>query len=279
MSGWRSFLEKKGVPESKGPEGPMTNILILLDRVNCRDLVAAARGFTGDVLFMAMGSEIALEIADDLQFAFRAADDFVNNSTLAILVIKNKGIVLVRKSFFLECEEFLSATSPGGLFEELRKFSTQRGMELKLASEDNYDLMKCGEAFIDRDYAACAKVGGRDFAYLRNSTALLLTLIALQRLHRESDAAMLATKIEQDYASNAWLQVLLRLVTGKIQGPQALQSARNEEERYQAHFYAGARLNTLGKVRAAREEFAHCPPRTSGLESCLVDSEVDEPPG
>ena len=75
MGSWSSFLKKKGVPTAGDePQGPMTSIMILLDRIDCRALAATAQGVTGDVLFFVLGSEFARETPDDLQFSFRAGE-------------------------------------------------------------------------------------------------------------------------------------------------------------------------------------------------------------
>jgi hypothetical protein len=82
---------------------------------------------------------------------------------------------------------------------------------------------------------------------------IMLQLLALQRLGRSQEAEQLGPEMLDLLRGNAWEQTLIRLILGQVSGEQALAQAASEEQRFQAHYYAGARaLSPAGRQPAAR---------------------------
>jgi hypothetical protein len=230
-------------------------------------------------LYFVIASLVDTTFRKDLEFAIRAAGEFDENPKLAFMVLKDKGIVPTRKSFFTDCLPDLTAWTPIDLFEQLRYLAQQRGCEFKMVSEEVYDLMRCSELFIDRNYDACIKQGLSALTFAPNMVIVLVTLISLQRLKQSDKVMQVVEQLHPALVADPWLTTLVQLTLGNLELPQVLVKADNNQRLYQAYFYAGARFNTLGRIDLARACFAKC--RAMGLhcvEECFVDLELYEPP-
>jgi CHAT domain-containing protein/tetratricopeptide (TPR) repeat protein len=131
-------------------------------------------------------------------------------------------------------------------------------------------LKECVRKFIEQDYAGCfRRVIELNAAYPTHE-GLQLFLISVQRLdgpYRGGEAERLhpfATGLLHLTAGQPWWHSLVRLTLGLASRDEVLSRARDELQRSQAHYYAGARWLTEGRVEEARSAFEAC------LE-CAVD--------
>jgi CHAT domain-containing protein/tetratricopeptide (TPR) repeat protein len=139
--------------------------------------------------------------------------------------------------------------------------STQQGLQqLRQA------FQQLVQAFLDRDHNRYAQlmmtalkeeVFGQ-FPQAEKVQLLLLWLISLQRLDQGEQAAQLGVWCLGLTVADPWSNALFRLSLGQTPLSEVLALAENDGQRCQAHYYAGARLVTEGRVEAAREAFAAC---------------------
>jgi len=118
---------------------------------------------------------------------------------------------------------------------------------------------QCLDSFMDSDYegcvgTVCASAGA---ASLRSDLAQLM-LISLQRLGRGEEADRLGSQMLEAAGEHPWFQRLVQLTLGEAEPAEVLAEAETDAQRCQAHYYAGARLLTLGRVQEAAAEFAAC---------------------
>ena len=119
---------------------------------------------------------------------------------------------------------------------------------------------QCFDSFIDSDYEGCigkvrASTGGA--ASLRSDMAQLM-LISLQRLGRSEEAERLGAQMLEAAGDHPWFQRLVQLTLGEAEPGEVLAKAENDAQRCQAHYYAGARLLTLGQAQEAAAQFEAC---------------------
>lgn len=283
MDDLKSFLNRKmatkPITGSESQDEGMA-VVVLLDNIDCRDLLKFANGAKTEILFFVLANDMGhSDFPKDLEFAIRAAAEFDEDPKLAFFVVKNKGIVPTRRSFLLECGAYLSARTPADLFEQLKQQVKQRSYNFKMVSEEVYDLMRCAELFIDRNYEACARQGLLALGKMPNAQITLMTLISMQRLHQNEKAAELVEQLSPELAGDSWLATLVQLTLGELDLFQVLPKAGSPQQVYQAYFYAGARFNTKGQLEQARRAFANCASiPTDCIEKAFVDLEVYEPP-
>ena len=120
---------------------------------------------------------------------------------------------------------------------------------------DALAMQKCLTAFITRDYDSCARQAWELLTAKPSHEVFQLMLISLQRFDKPDDVQMLAPIALEAAAHLPWYTALLRLTLGEVQLREVLALARNEVDRSQAHYYAGARLLTFGQHDDARAEF------------------------
>jgi hypothetical protein len=282
MSDLLSFLRKKvttKLPVSSEGETSGPTVVMLLENINPDQLVKLVAEAKSPVLYFVITNLIDSTFRKDLDFAIRAAGEFDENPKLAFMVVKDKGIVPTRKSFFTDCLPDLTAWTPIDLFEQLRHLAQQRGYEFKMASEEVYDLMRCAELFIDRNYDACIRQGLPALESAPNAVVALVTLISLQRRNQSDKVMQVVEQLRPALVADPWLATLVQLTLGNLELREVLAKADNNQRLYQSYFYAGARFNTLARIDLARDCFAKC--RAMGLdciEKCFVDLELDEPP-
>jgi len=290
MDDLSSFLKKKTAPKPTVPlegwdeEG--LKMVGLTDHIDSRGLLKYVSTVGSKVFYFATAKDLLQPaVPKHLEVALRAAGEFDENPRLAFIIFTNTGMVPTRKSFFMECGANLTARTPTDLFEQLRSQAQRRGYEYKMVSEDAYDQLRCTEAFIDRDYGVCVRCGvlalqtGSGAPIALMTPIALVTLISLQRLDQTDKALRLAAQLRPALTADPWAATLVQLTLGEVELPEVLSNADNDQRLYQAHFYAGARFNTLGRIEEARASFAKCASIPADcLENCFVDSEVYEPP-
>jgi hypothetical protein len=112
------------------------------------------------------------------------------------------------------------------------------------------------KAFGRRDYARCVELARQSYSSgTIRPIELNLMLIGLLRLGRPQEAEQLGPEYLDLLQGHAWDQTLIRLILGQVAAEQALAQAASEEQRFQAHFYAGARALTEARVDEARKQF------------------------
>ncbi len=117
---------------------------------------------------------------------------------------------------------------------------------------------RCLEAFIQRDYAGCVREGMPLLPTGLPLVLLQLVLISLQRLGQTVRARELGGDILAATEQEPWDHLLSMLTLDQAHLIDVLAQARDDEQRYQAHYYFGARLLTLGQRGPARAAFAAC---------------------
>src|SRR5215212_7821644 len=111
-----SFFNKKKLTKPTGEaknenKGPL--IVVLMDNLNSQDVVQSARNATAEALYLALAKDVGHpDFSKDLKFAIRAAGEFEENPLLAFFIVKNKGIIPIRRTFVTECGPELTARTP-----------------------------------------------------------------------------------------------------------------------------------------------------------------------
>ena len=121
-----------------------------------------------------------------------------------------------------------------------------------MSGRSDENLNKCIDMFVDRDYAACVEATQALFATGGVTTVFVqLYLISLQRLGEEREVDRIAPALLGPMVRSPWDHGLLLLTLGRETLAGVLARAGTAPERCQAHYYAGARLATLGRRRGA----------------------------
>jgi hypothetical protein len=114
------------------------------------------------------------------------------------------------------------------------------------------------DAFANHDYAVCVEQSRSLFAMGSAHEVLQIWLISLQRLGQAELARQLGTQLLDTGFRDPWKNALLKLTLGQLSLAEVLPRARDDKQRCQAHYYAGARLLTNGNLEAAHAAFAEC---------------------
>jgi hypothetical protein len=118
---------------------------------------------------------------------------------------------------------------------------------------------RCTTLFIGSDYEGCVETARTlmPTAAFRSDMAQLV-LISLQRLAQTEGLERFASQVLSATAGHPWFHGLVRLTLGEAEIADVLRLAKNDLQRCQAHYYAGARLLTIGRPQDAREQFDAC---------------------
>jgi hypothetical protein len=120
--------------------------------------------------------------------------------------------------------------------------------------------LQCVRAFAGHDYDGFLKTYKPDDVD-RNHTFQFgqMMCISLQRLGpRRSVDETVAAMLLKIWAPCAWESALLRLTFGQADIADVVNLAQTDVQRCQAHYYAGARLQTFGESASAQLEFETC---------------------
>ncbi len=140
-----------------------------------------------------------------------------------------------------------------------RKSNGPNGREPLSPAEAAKVFQQCLDLFTSSEYEACLAKGRTLIpgAALRSDLAQLM-LICLERLGRKDQLDRFASQVLEATEGHPWFHGLVRLTLGRAEPDEVLAMAATDAQRCQAHYYAGARLLTLGQTAAARAHFDAC---------------------
>src|SRR5262249_49487332 len=81
-----------------------------------------------------------------------------------------------------------------------------------------------------------------------------------------------AAKVLSELEHDRWLHSLILLTLGQVEASEVLAQAATELERCQAYFYAGARLQTIGRHEFAHQQFDLCVNSSARCAEWLIAS-------
>jgi CHAT domain-containing protein/tetratricopeptide (TPR) repeat protein len=135
-------------------------------------------------------------------------------------------------------------------------------------------ILACLRAFRDGAYRSCVDQAS---ALVRTHSMVTLELlqvilISLQRLGDKDLGDELGSQFLEMTAGHPWDQALLQLTLGQAELHHLLDWADTEGRRCQAHYYAGARLETLGRTAQAHSQYR----KVLALQTPCVQKEFAE---
>jgi CHAT domain-containing protein/tetratricopeptide (TPR) repeat protein len=114
---------------------------------------------------------------------------------------------------------------------------------------------QCAQAFIDRDYHRCLEIGQQLMRASTRHDTLQMILLSLMRTDQQTSASHFGSQVLAVTARSPWHHTLVRVTLGHAAPADATAIANSDEQRCQAHYYAGARLLAEGNLEAARTQF------------------------
>lgn len=111
------------------------------------------------------------------------------------------------------------------------------------------------KAFVAQDYEKCVKIGFELLSTQANHELAQILIISLQRLQRSDDVDFIAPSALLATVKQPWQNMLLKLTLGQIEPSTVISKTKDDKERCQAHYYAGSRYLTLGRLMDAKREF------------------------
>lgn len=143
----------------------------------------------------------------------------------------------------------------------------------------NEARQRCLNAFVRHDYDTCVDLSAAEIEQGATLDLLQALVISLQRTGRTESLSSIGPQFLAATAGNPWENGLLRLTLGQTELSGILAFAGSDVQRCQAHYYAGARLLTVGQVDAARAEFGACMALEANCtELDLARCELESPP-
>lgn len=140
-----------------------------------------------------------------------------------------------------------------------RRARASNGRKQTAPADPSATFRECVDSFIDSDYEGClGKVRESTAAASLRSDLAQLMLISLQRLGRREEAERLGAQVLEAAGGHPWFRRLVQITLGEAAPDEVLAEAASDAQRCQAHYYAGARLLTLGQALEAAAEFAAC---------------------
>jgi hypothetical protein len=160
-----------------------------------------------------------------------------------------------------------SATPDPALDEKrLAQIETQRAAELieierrvrPTMSHQNDETIAL-RAFLNSDWPQCERTLRVAIARPPFASWVPYALVtSVRRQDRASEADALGDSLLASVADNPWARALCEVFLGRAPLASALDVARDDAQKSQAHFYAGAWLASQGNAAAAREQWDMC---------------------
>ena len=122
----------------------------------------------------------------------------------------------------------------------------------------NDSLEQCVQAFVARDYGACAQQALDTLSTGTSHELLQLLLISLQRLGQTELLDQLGPQVLAATAELPWHHALLALTLGQADPASLYEQAIDEGQRCQVLFYTAIRLLLVGRAEEARQTFEAC---------------------
>lgn len=160
----------------------------------------------------------------------------------------------------------------------LQRSLADRAVSQAHATKDSVSdqvFFRCLHAFLIKDYPLCLRQARSLRANTIGFELSQLILMSFARLLRADEALRFADALLEGVANRPWLEKLLRLSLGQIDGASLLEQASDDRERCRAHYYFGARLLCEGVAEAARAQFQAClNENIACLEHMLAQSDL-----
>ncbi len=147
-----------------------------------------------------------------------------------------------------------------------------------MAADRKSEYLSCTLAFADHDYDTCVRHAVSFLERGEDPFLAQLLLISLQRLGKTKAVALVGADCTARVLNRPWEHALLKLTLGEVELDEVLEIAADDQQCCQAHYYAGARLLTLGKIEAAQQKLKTCLDyRIQCHERLLAIKELDSP--